>query len=635
MASDNFDPDAYLKQKEETSSFDPDSYLESKLTIPKPSKPEMGPISSAVYSVGQAVESIPEALPSALKGAEQGTTFGFADELGGAIGAGLEGLSPTSQLPEESKLDYIQRMYAEYRDAARNRYKQAEEANPVAYMAGDIAGGFLLPGAAAKGLTSGAQSLGAKSLAKIGAGVGAATGALEGAGRTEADLFSEEGTIDAATGAALGGTIGGIAGKIGSKFTPQALQDAFKKAAQDANISGLKAIGATGSDFADELKINTSKRGGLGSAKGTGTTLIDQNVLKLKQSPAELKDAIVAKMDEVATKQMSPTAKKLDELSKNASEDLFDAPLESFAQNVAIDAADVANSARYAKASDAPIYDSMAITRDKVFQDVESALNGSNPIEALVNIKRQIQSQINWGDTQSAPYNQYLSKIQSHLNGLIDGMSQQIDPQLAQQMKNANKTYSNLINANDIAGKSLAKDIAEDSFSPSFTELMGANLISNISNTPIVGPLGIAAKRGVEKVTGKDLGKLVNTIDSFRSAKKAPQLAQRAANYGGRDAAMAGGTLTAAAPAALQAVTDVQRPEQPYEKTKNMSSYIEKSSPEQIQSQANNVRQQYGKDGERLATQLDKLSAKDEQGRKALLFGIMQDPSNRKMLGID
>ena len=50
---------------------------------------------------------------------------------------------------------------------------------------------------------------------------------------------------------------------------------------------------------------------------------------------------------------------------------------------------------------------------------------------------------------------------------------------------------------------------------------------------------------------------------------------------------------------------------------------------------AGNIREQYGKAGEGLASTLEKISQKDMNGRRALVFSLMQDPMNRKMLGIN
>ena len=95
-----------------------------------------------------------------------------------------------------------------------------EEANPMTYMGGQLAGGvtsgLLLPGgAAAKAATAGGRALQA---AKTGATVGAEFGAIQGLGDSEADItggageYAKELASDVGTGASAGAVLGGILG---------------------------------------------------------------------------------------------------------------------------------------------------------------------------------------------------------------------------------------------------------------------------------------------------------------------------------------------------------------------------------------------------------------------------------------
>lgn len=144
-----------------------------------------------------------------LKGAEQGLTFGFADELGGAMGAGLEGITEavkTGSLKPVSDQNLI-KLYEEYKQAARQRYKQAEEARPQATLVGQLAGGILVPGGAIKG----AKTLTTAQKMKAGAALGSGLGAIGGAGVSEAPVTSPEFAKDVATGTATGLGVGGLA----------------------------------------------------------------------------------------------------------------------------------------------------------------------------------------------------------------------------------------------------------------------------------------------------------------------------------------------------------------------------------------------------------------------------------------
>lgn len=179
----SFDPDAYLAEKE---AFDPDAYLASKTR--KPAEPSM--------------------LESALGGALSGASLNFRDELSGAIEAlgstvGLRGLGgPLAgirlETPEEDKLSFAD-VYKQGTEAKRQLMERESEANPKAYLAGELAGGLALP-------VSGAKS--ALDIAKNTAKLGAIAGF--GAG---------EGAVGSTVSAGIGGALGYGGSLAASKAT--------------------------------------------------------------------------------------------------------------------------------------------------------------------------------------------------------------------------------------------------------------------------------------------------------------------------------------------------------------------------------------------------------------------------------
>lgn len=136
-------------------------------------------------------------LESGLRGGAQGFTLGFADE----ITAGVEALKDKlggDPTPFED-------LYAKRRGESRANYAAAKEANPNAYLVGELGGGAataLVPGlGVAKGISGAVK-------------VGALAGGLQGLGSSEADLLKGE-VGEAATDAALGGAVGGATGAVG------------------------------------------------------------------------------------------------------------------------------------------------------------------------------------------------------------------------------------------------------------------------------------------------------------------------------------------------------------------------------------------------------------------------------------
>ena len=163
--------------------------------------------------------TIPTKTESAIRGAVQGATFGFADEIqGGALGA-IEAFKSGGALS-------FKEAYEQQRDQARERYKLAQQENPMSYLGGQVVGGIggsaLTPGAGMLGLGAKAANMigGVGKTANIargivGAGIaGAGSGALSAAGESEAKDVKGIAS-DAAGGAAAGGAFGGAFGGAG------------------------------------------------------------------------------------------------------------------------------------------------------------------------------------------------------------------------------------------------------------------------------------------------------------------------------------------------------------------------------------------------------------------------------------
>jgi len=159
-------------------------------------------------------EEVPSGQPeigsieSGLRGSAQGLSFSLADELTGAGEAG------TKALLGGDKLSDLMDNYRKYRDESRAEYKTAEEANPAAYMTGEIGSGIaagMLTGGAGAVANLGRVGLqqGAKELAKVGLKQGAAAAF----GASEADLTKGE-VGKAALDTAIGGGVGAAAGAI-------------------------------------------------------------------------------------------------------------------------------------------------------------------------------------------------------------------------------------------------------------------------------------------------------------------------------------------------------------------------------------------------------------------------------------
>lgn len=141
----------------------------------------------------------PSKWESLGRGVAQGVTFGFGDELSGAL---------HSAISDDT--------YEESRDKIRRQNKEAETENPLTYMGGEFAGGAVMPigaGGAAKTIAGAALK---------GAGAGALAGGLSGVGYSNAKDYTDnawDGVKGASIGALAGGVVGGAANVIGRGVT--------------------------------------------------------------------------------------------------------------------------------------------------------------------------------------------------------------------------------------------------------------------------------------------------------------------------------------------------------------------------------------------------------------------------------
>lgn len=241
----------------------------------------------------------PGAVESGMLGFGQGLTFGFGDELGAGLQAGLQ--KTANALPKgwtewagiENKYgpQDAGAVYKQARTENRELLEHAEEDNPWAYNIGNVVGGAVvpLPGGAAAGAGRTALGVGGKLIgkqalnalekealklvmkeaAKKGAFAGAKTGAAFGLGSSKADFtegdyggLARDAAIGGTLGAALGGTLGagsqwaservvspGIkvvgdyAKKQAAKRSAGKLQEKLEQHAQDRAIKAMAGSG--------------------------------------------------------------------------------------------------------------------------------------------------------------------------------------------------------------------------------------------------------------------------------------------------------------------------------------------------------------------------------------------------------
>lgn len=222
---------------------------------------------------------------SAVSGAADTTAFGFGDEIMGGLTAPVEyaGGRILGALGEQFKPDKdlskmsLSDIYQMEKKAYSDRNNEAQQANPLTYLGGQLAGG--LGTGAIGGTTKAGQAIGAitrdgllpnatsalgnlanfATKATAGAGVGAASGALYGLGAGEDGQRIDNAKQSALYGAVAGGAapavanaLGGVAGGVGDALrgltarSPEALQEiaSTTKKAAGAIYDKMRDVGA-------------------------------------------------------------------------------------------------------------------------------------------------------------------------------------------------------------------------------------------------------------------------------------------------------------------------------------------------------------------------------------------------------
>ena len=231
-----FDPNEYLnKKKAQGSSFDPDKYLQKKQAVPD---------AIAVTETTKPRDFTPDREigggESAFRGGIDSLTFGFGDEIGGAMealgslvgvrGIGSPDLKDVRRESDEEDKQSFSDVYRAMRDRRRGLDTEAEKQNPKSYMGGQFAGGVAtlpLGGAGLKVASKIPQVAKAVNVAKAAplpsklaqsAILGAAEGGVYGAGASEGEGFDDV-AFDAVKGMGLGAAGGAIMSKGGDIAT--------------------------------------------------------------------------------------------------------------------------------------------------------------------------------------------------------------------------------------------------------------------------------------------------------------------------------------------------------------------------------------------------------------------------------
>jgi len=597
MADDSFDPDKYLADKTQSGSFDPDAYLNAKAAAIAPPTEDKSKDWSKLQSAGQ--------------GALQGATAGFSDELGG-----VEGAIQDKLLGNPSKKS-LKDLYTEYRDLQRNRNKQAEEANPGSYLAGNVAGG-VGAGIAAPGLLAPKTVAGA-------AGLGAAAGL----GTSDADLTNPslqsvgQAAKDTALGAGLGAAAGAVGQKIGNALNPENLETASSKLASSA--VGLKPS----KELTSVYNPSTGQmQKGSNIIKGIGTTALENNALPMTGGASGIYDKSLEAIDN-KYKQLSPV---LDQTQQVLDQNLPE--YTEAAGHLGDKAADFLYQFRDSLSSDPDQDKIMQNIEQKYMPYIQKLSDNDGNLQALNTLKRGLQSKAT--DLSAAAYAQPASDLKpeaefvKRLGGVvrqhIEDLATAANPGAGDQIGSINKDLSNLYTYNDAAKKLMDK--TPNALANNVTTGAGVGL-----GFLAGGPIGAAAtgigKLAVEAGTGNPINRLakIGGAKALNTASKAidtpsGQLVQKAVQQVPQQ--------IVANPFAQEKLQG-SRNSAPTQEATNLSSSLYNATDESLKGVADKFKDTPGL--EFYSDHLNKAIDTNDQGEKnRAIFLIMQNPKTRALV---
>lgn len=231
---------------------------------------------------------VADATRGARAGLAQGLSRGFSDEMEGALNAALavvgvkindrndltKGLSPTH--PDHPLTwEELGKAYTDARNARRGDIAEAQDAQPIQYGVGDVAGSMVGPGAG-----------GTTKLAR--AGYGLLNGGVSALGHSNADLTKGDvgdAAKDTLGGAGVGAVANVLGGVVGDKFSEQAAR------AQAAGRSAMQKIAEKG------LRSTTGALGGETSSANRAFEVL-KNAVDDETLPAAERAAAAARLAE-------------------------------------------------------------------------------------------------------------------------------------------------------------------------------------------------------------------------------------------------------------------------------------------------------------------------------------------------
>lgn len=410
---------------------------------------------------------------TALRQFNKGAALNFADEIGGAMGAGDElgrrirtvfgATGPQSTPVENEALSLPRALIARYlreRDASRSEDAAGAAKNPKTALAANIAGGIVspVPFGKSKALTM--------------AGKGAISGGLAGIGDSRAELLQGDigdtlidGATGAAGGAVLGRVFGGAGRKAGVKLGQRAEENALKAVGVKAGISD--ALGNRGYETLDD-------------ARALGRTALDDGLIPWLGTAEDVaKNAAEAQTHRGAMIENALAASKASGVAPDFDAISMRAALNASEGNMLPTAVRAGGKAR------------------QIVSDIGKLGETGGDIIDANKMKSQVYDNINWGTETGLS-----TKLQKNaVRGLREGIEEHVEntagPQLADELRTANQRYGQLADIKSLAQEEARRQAGR--VGGTVSGAIGTAMLGGAVGGPAGGIGAAATKYGLEK----------------------------------------------------------------------------------------------------------------------------------------
>jgi len=551
--------------------------------------------------------SKPQELPdqpgmAALAGIGQGGSFGFGDELAGAAGGAYDTLTNPAA-PGQSKLDQLMEQYKGYRDLARRTNKELETSNPKSYLAGEIGGAVVSPANALLPGTS--LGKGASGLSKLlnSLKAGTTAGAAAGLGSSEAPTAGGdiENTIQGAKTGAIAGGILPVAAGIGGFAAETAGGTKLAKAIKQAYKYGKAGEDVVSSNATRPLEEAITNESGnvLGELRGEAGKLAkgQNNIINSDTRQYDLGDFGDQIDQKIADLKNGPPGSESDIAKLEAMKDYIKKP--KFNDND-LDAQQAYN-------------DYVANNPDKK--------NPTMTSDQLDSLKKQFQG---LADVNPDYTNRMTTDVgeqaAKELTGSLTDAINNSNPELSGQ----NKLISNFNNQLESAG---IKNLRADKMDPSDlrrTQEYLTGLISKNEKTGLTSQNArdrIDALKAAVQETNPELATKIG--DTFSELSNKADLNK----YANSDSNLFGLSVLPAKQGTVRAAQETGK------FIKDVTTSLGAKTPEFFKTLGTKLAQSSDEASQHLGPILNNLAGKDANGRKAMIFVLMQNPMFRGILG--